>query len=142
MIYRSFILAIPAALISLRALAFSPGDCGITNKPGTPALQRYCSSLRQEAINSDPGHILFGKLEKAKPIEGEPASQNYYWIDPGNGESQTYFDGNSAIGKRILKVCKVSQRCAVKVGEEKSYAHNLDHATIWITKILGEPLGE
>ena len=85
-----------SALMSLRAFAFSPDDCGITDKPGTPALQRYCSSLRQKAINSDPGHILSGKLEKAAPIEGEPASQHYFWIDPGNGESKTYFDGNSA----------------------------------------------
>jgi|SRR5580704_8391953 hypothetical protein len=69
------------------------------------------------------------------PIEGEPASEHYYLIG-GN-----YFDGNSAIGQKILKVCKVGQLCAVKVGVGKSWEHNVDHATFWITKIVGGPIG-
>jgi hypothetical protein len=87
-------------------------------------------------INSDPGHDLIGKVEKAHPIEGEPASEHYYLI------GGTYFDGNSAIGQKILKVCKVGQLCAVKVGVEKSWEHNVDHATFWITKIVGGPIGD
>jgi hypothetical protein len=98
------------------------------------------TSLRQRLINSDLGHDLIGRLEKAAPIEGEPASQHYYWIVKGDGH--TYFDGNSVIGQKILKVCKVGQLCAVKVGEERSWEHNVDHATFWITKIVGDPIGE
>jgi len=91
-------------------------------------------------IASDPGHGLIGKLEKADPIDGEPASQHYYWIV--TKDTQTYFDGNSAIGQRILKVCKIGQLCAVTVGEEKSWEHNVEHATFWITKLIGEPISE
>jgi hypothetical protein len=135
-----FMIVATIALVNTSVLAFSPDDCGISNQLGTPALGRYCAGLRQNAINSDPGHGLIGKLEKAYPIKGEPASQHYYWIV--TEDSQTYFDGNSVIGQKILKVCKVGQLCAVKVGEERSHEHNLDHPTSWITKIVGEPIGE
>jgi hypothetical protein len=130
-----------AALVSTSAVAFSPSDCGIGNQVGTPALRQYCAKLRQKAIASDPGHGLIGRLEKAEPIEGEPASQHYYWIRAGDGDP-TYFDGNSVIGQRILKACKVGQVCAAKVSTEKNWEHNVDHATFWITRVIGEPIGE
>ena len=53
-----------------------------------------------------------------------------------------YFDGNSGTGQKILKVCKVGRLCAMKVAVEKSWEHNVDHATFWIRKIVGEPIGE
>jgi hypothetical protein len=118
------------------AFAFSPADCGIEAGPDKAGLPQYCARLRQNMIASDPGHGLIGTLEKADPIEGEPASQHYYWIQ------QTYFDGNSSIGRKILKACTVGRLCAIKVGVEKSWEHNLSHATFWITKIVGEPIGE
>jgi hypothetical protein len=116
--------------------AFSPGDCGIEGPVSTPALEQYCSSLRENLIDSDPDHDLIGRLEKAVPFEGEPDSQHYYWI------GGIYFDGNSVIGQKILKVCKVGRLCAVKAGRERSWEHNINHATMWITKIVGEPIGE
>lgn len=138
---RKLMTATTIALTSTTAFAFSPGDCGIEAQvDNTPALQRFCANLRQKAINSDPGHDLTGRLEKAAPIEGEPASQYYYWIV--EGDQQTYFDGNSVVGQKILKVCKVGRLCALKGGTERSWQHNVDHATFWITKIVGEPIGE
>ena len=136
-----FIIPINVALVSTSAFAFSPSDCGIDGQVDKPSLRQYCARLREKAIASDPGHGLIGTLEKADPIIGEPASQHYYWIVTTDGQ-QIYFDGNSVIGQRILKVCKVGQLCAVKVGQEKSWEHNVDHATFWITKIIGEPIGE
>jgi hypothetical protein len=127
--------------MSKSGFAFSPSDCGITNQIGTSALQRFCARLSQKLVNSDPGHGLIGKLEKAAPIEGEPASLHYYWITTKDG-GHTYFDANSIIGQKILKVCKVDQLCAMNVGEKKSWEHTVDHSTFWITKILGEPIGE
>jgi hypothetical protein len=136
----AYCLNILAALVWTSAFAFSPADCGVTDTLGPPRLQRYCATLRQQAIASDPGNGLIGKLDKADPISGEPASQRYYWIVTPDG--QTYFDGSSDIGRKILKVCRVGRLCAVKVGVEKSWEHNVDHATFWITKIIGEPIGE
>ena len=138
----AYCLNILAALVWTSAFAFSPADCGVTDTPGSPGLQRYCAKLRQQAIASDPGHALIGRLEKADPITGEPASQYYYWIIPGDGSANLYFDGNSVTGQKILKVCKVGRLCAMKVAVEKSWEHNMDHATFWISKIVGEPIGE
>jgi hypothetical protein len=115
---------------------FSPSDCGVTDRVGTPKLQQYCARLRQKMIDSDPGHGLIGKLEKADPIEGEPASQHYYWI------GGVYFEGNSEIGRKILRACEVGRLCAAKVVEAKNWEHNVGHATFWIVKIIGEPIGE
>jgi hypothetical protein len=99
-------LVITVALMNTPSgFAFSPSECGITNKIGTPALNRYCTRLRKKSIDADPGHGLIGKLEKAAHIEGEPASQHYYWITTKDG-AHTYFDANSAIGRTILKECK------------------------------------
>ncbi len=130
-------ISITMILMSASALAFSPRDCGIeADVINTTGLQHFCAKLRQRLINSDPGHGLIGKVEKATPIEGEPASEHYYLI------GGTYFDGNSFIGQKILKVCKVNHLCAVKVGVERSWEHNVDHATLWITKIVGEPISD
>jgi hypothetical protein len=120
--------------------AFSHSDCGISDKIGTPALNRYCTKLHQKMINSDPGHGSIGKLEKATPFEGEAASQHYYWIVTKDGH--TYFDGNSIIGRKILKVCSVDHLCAMNIGIEKSRKHDVGHAMFWITKIIGEPISE
>jgi hypothetical protein len=123
-------------LLSTSALAFSPRDCGIeANVDNSAGLQQFCARIRGKLIN-DPGHGLIGKVEKATSIEGEPASEHYYLL------GETYFDGNSFIGHKILKVCKVGHLCAVKAGVERNWEHNLDHATFWITKIIGEPIGE
>src|SRR4051794_18094921 len=83
------------------AFAFSPGDCGITDQSGTASLKRYYARLREKLVNSDPERALIGKLEKAVPIDGEPASQHYYWIVTES--APTYFDGESSIGQKILK---------------------------------------
>jgi hypothetical protein len=133
-------VATTVALSWTNAFAFSPSDCGIESRTTGPGLEQYCAKLRQKQIASDPGHALIGKLDKADSIPGEPASQRYYWIVTGDG--QIYFDGSSDIGQKILKVCKVGRLCAVKVGVEKSWEHNVDHATFWTTKIVGEPIGE
>jgi hypothetical protein len=122
--------------------AWSPEDRRISNRPPTPALMRYCVKLRKEMIASDPGHYVIGKIENADPIDGEPASNHYYWINELNENGVLYFDGHSTIGRKILNICKVGQLCAVKVGVEKSWEHNVDHATFWISKIVGEPIGQ
>jgi hypothetical protein len=137
---RKLMISIAVGLMSTSAFPFSPGDCTITAQVGTSALQRYCARLGQKVIKSDPGHGLIGRLDKAAPIEGEPDSQHYYWIVTGDGH--TYFDGNSIIGRKILKVCKIGELCAMKVGAKKSWEHSVDHATFWITKIVGQPVGE
>jgi hypothetical protein len=129
------------ALLWTSALAFSPSDCGISGEAEKPGLRQYCAGLRQKAIASDPGHGLIGKLEKADSIQGEPASEHYYRIVTGDGQ-QTYFDGSSVIGQKILKVCQLGRLCSVKASVEKSWEHNVGHATFWITKVLGEPIGE
>jgi hypothetical protein len=134
------VIATTMALSWTTAFAFSPSDCGIESGSNASGLRQYCATLRREMIAADPGGGLIGKLDKADPISGEPASQHYYWIVTPDG--QTYFDGSSAIGRKILKVCKVGRLCAVKVGVEKSWEHNVDHATFWITKIIGDPIGE
>ena len=107
-----------------------------------PHFKQQVRGRFYEKIASDPGHALIGRLEKADPITGEPASQYYYWIIPGDGSANLYFDGNSVTGQKILKVCKVGRLCAMKVAVEKSWEHNMDHATFWISKIVGEPIGE
>jgi hypothetical protein len=137
---RMVVIPITIALMSTSAFAFFPADCGVTDKVGTHALGRYCAILMQKAINSDAGQGLIGRLEHAAPIEGEPGSRDYYWVATENGVAPIYFDGNSVIGRKILKMCTLGRLCAIKVGIKKTWEHNVDHAMFWITKIVGEPI--
>ena len=125
-------------LFSTSAHAFTPSDCSVSDKRGgSRALAKYCAQLRLHAIKSAPAYELSGVIERADPIEGEPKSAHYFWI---KGADETlYFDGVSDIGRRILTACKVGQRCIVKIVGEKSWEHNLDHATFWIARLDGDP---
>jgi hypothetical protein len=118
-------------------LAWTPEDCGPSDGANAaPGPRKYCENLRKRLIASDPGHYIMGKLENAPSIDGEPNSQHYYWINKMDNSSPTYFDGQSSIGQRILKVCTVGRLCELKIGIEKTWEHNLDHATFWISKLV------
>jgi hypothetical protein len=47
------------------ALSWSPGDCGISDRAATAALQEYCATLRQKAIGAAPGQYVIGRIEKS-----------------------------------------------------------------------------
>jgi hypothetical protein len=123
------------------SFAFTPKDCEVTDRPGSRTLVAYCARLAKEAAKATPPEDIIGRIDKAEPIPGEPASKHFYEIHESADSSPYYFDGNSAIGRRILKACDAGEGnlCRLKISIEKSWEHKLDHATFWVTKVTGEP---
>jgi hypothetical protein len=132
------IIPTTVALSWTTAFAFSFSDCGIESGTNASGLRQYRTKLRREAIASDPGMI--GKLDKADPFRGSLLHN----VIIGSLHRMDKLISTAILPwtKDIESMQGRSALCSTKVGVEKSWEHNVDHATFWITKIIGEPIRE